>query len=655
MSARTLRAVRPICKRLLLGPKFHVNTNKAFTTILFLRNGDGNGITRRSSLDSTRFMHGNKWLYTTEVSPKVDVNAVATADPLSIFNPPTEQITTGASPSVDTNSSSVKEEFDFAIVEMNRGLSRLTKWGNFVDIYNHCQAMKNRGIKPNTKTYNLLLQVYHREGLFHECIQLLHEMIKHGIPPDLETFDFVLLSTSYELTGIYREYIWSLLEKHDLRPSSLTYEHYLESFLVLEEFEHAVDVLDEIIENKIVPTARTFWQVTKLAISLNEADSAFETLLKFEKQYPVVLPTIYMETLRCASAHFHLEGIIHCWKKIVDDAKMVPDQGVCLNIINAAARFGKPDLATAVIKLLVANRIKIEEQHFAALLASYVGVGDLKRAFNVLELARASGAEPDYVTAMPITDLIKSDVEKIDDAYYTLEELHSKGRKVDVSALNAIIRACRFAVYNEETGSREADIHRAVETYNQAEKLNITPNAQTFEMLMECCLSIKHRLLGQQFMEEMRNRGIGTSPEVYTNMIQLLCTDTDYEDAFTLLEEMKSHDILPPRTAYEAIVRKCALHRDPRANIALEEMQTVGYETPQALVNFVRTGIIPNTNVLNYMRKEPAVFEGRSRKPNISVNPELDMLQAALDNLGGDNSDFNIPNLNQQDNYNSNY
>ncbi|CAG8483954.1 8429_t:CDS:2 [Ambispora leptoticha] len=649
MSARTLRAIK-----LLLGPKFHVDTNKALTAILFLRNGNGNGITRRNSLDST-----SKWHYTTEVLPKDNVNAAVTAVPLPIFNSPTKQITTtGASPSLDGTSvdtvSSPAKEVDLAIVEMNKELLRLTKWGNLGEIYNHCQDMKNRGIKPNTKTYNLLLQVYHREGLFNECIQLLHEMINHGIPPDLETFDYVLLSTSFELTGIYREYVWSLLEKHDLRPSSLTYEHYLESFLIVEELEHAIDVLDELLEKKIFPTARTFWQVTKLAIALNEVDLAFDTLLKFEKQYPHVLPTIYMETLRCASIHFHLEGILHCWKKIVDDAKMVPDQGICLNIINSAARFGNPDLAKRVIKLLVANRVKIEEQHFAALLASYVVAGDLKRAFNVLELARASGAEPDYVTALPITDLIKTDVEKIDDAYYTLEELHSKGRKVDVSALNAIIRACRFVIYNKETGLREADIHRAVETYNQAEKLDITPNVQTFEMLIECCLSIKHRLLGQQFMEEMRSQGISPTPKIYANMIQLVCTDTDYEDAFALLEEMKSRDILPPRTAYEAIVRKCALHRDPRANIALEEMQTVGYATSTTLINFVRTGIIPNTNVLNYMRKETAAFEGRNRKPNMSADPELDMLQAALDNLDGDNSNFNIPNLNQQDNYNSN-
>ncbi|CAG8535872.1 10008_t:CDS:10 [Ambispora gerdemannii] len=617
MSTRTLRAVKPICERLLLGPKFHANTNKALTTILLSRNVTKN------------------WY------------AAANAVPIAadVSSPPPLPPPAGDNTSYDSIALTAEE---LETVSMNRELLKLTRGGTYVDLYNHCQNMKNRGIKPNTKTYNLLLQVYHREGLYQECTRLLHEMIEHGIPPDLDTFNYVLLSTSFAQTGIYREHVWSLFEKHNLIPTPLTYEHYLEGFIVLEELEHVLDVLNEIIEKRfIIPTAKTFWHTIKLAIALNEVDLALETLFKFEKCYKYVLPSIYMEILRCCATHFHIEGILYCWKKTVDDANLIPDQGVCLSIINAAARNGKPDLATTVVKSLVTKRIKIEEEHFAALLASYVAAGDLRRAFNVLQLARDSGAEPNYVTAFPITNLIEKDVEKINDAYYTLEELRSKGRNVDVSALNAIIKACRFVKYIKETRSREADIHRAVEIYNQTEKLNIKPNAETFEMLIQCCLTIKHRPLGQQFFNEMRSRGIDPSSRVFTAMIQLTCTDTDYEDAFTLLEEMKSRNILPPITVYEAIVSKCALHRDPRANIALEEMQTVGYLPSPELFRFVKTGITPKSNMLNYTRQETETIENTNREPNIPANPELDMLQAALDNLGGDDSNFNIPNLNQ--------
>ncbi|CAG8545924.1 6099_t:CDS:10, partial [Ambispora leptoticha] len=576
-------------------------------------------------------------------------HAAANIDPLT-FDPPIEQITL---PTVDTSkhSNALTEEEQKTVI-LNRELLKLTRAGTFPDIFLLCQDMKNRGIKPNTRTYNLILQVYQREGLFQECTGLLHEMIENGIPPDLETFNHVLLSTSFAQTGIYREHVWSLLEKHNLIPSPLTYEHYLEGFIVLEELEHALDVLDEMTERRFIkPTARTFWQIMKLAIALNEVDLAFETLLKLEKYYKYVLPTIYMEVMRCCAFHFHIEGILYCWKKTVDDANLIPDQGICLSIINAAARNGNPDLATTVIKSLVAKRVKIEEEHFAALLAAYVAAGDLKRAFNVLRLARDSGAEPNCATAFPITNLIRNDGEKIDKACNTLKELHSNGRKIDVAALNAIIKACHYAKYNQENRSHGADIDRAVKIYNQAETLNIMPNAETFEMLMQCCLTINQRSLGQQYFEEMRRRGIDPSPRIFTTMIQLVCTDADYEDAFTLLEEIKSRDILPPITAYEAIVSKCARHRDPRATIALEEMQTVGYSPSPELVKFVRTGTMPKTNnnrKVPYTRQETTSTENTNREPNIPENPELDRLQAALDDLDGD-SNFNIPNLNQGD------
>ncbi|KAH7339309.1 hypothetical protein B0J17DRAFT_627442 [Rhizoctonia solani] len=50
-----------------------------------------------------------------------------------------------------------------------------------------------------------------------------------------------------------------------------------------------------------------------------------------------------------------------------------------------------------------------------------------------------------------------------------------------------------------------------------------------------------------------------------------------YESVFIRLEETKENKMVPPRRVCEALVRRCVEKGDPRAELALEDMEICGY------------------------------------------------------------------------------
>lgn len=221
-----------------------------------------------------------------------------------------------------------------------------------------------------------------------------------------------------------------------------------------------------------------------------------------------------------------------------------------------------------------------EEHHFAPVVEAFCGEGNVREAIVLLQLMRDSGLTPLMETAYPIFRMIRTDVDKVDEAFGVLETLKEEGKNVDVVALNVVIQACVAL----------GDLQRALGTYKAAGDLGITPSVDTYNTLLSACVVAQHRELGDRLLVEMREAQIKPNARTYERLIVLCLTQPTYEDAFFYLEEMKSGGILPPQTVYEALIRRCVAVGDTRYNLAVEEMLEQGYEMPQALQQFIESG-----------------------------------------------------------------
>lgn len=307
-----------------------------------------------------------------------------------------------------------------------------------------------------------------------------------------------------------------------------------------------------------------------------------------------------------------MDGVSTCWTIAVNDLDIIPTEGVCLSVLNAAARHGVPDLATDVLRVLKLSGIVWEEHHFAALIEAFCRNNQLKEALITLHIMRTNEILPLPGTSVPILDCVKVDVESLDSAWAIIDEIHEAKSGVDIDALKVIVQASVSL----------GDLQRAVGVYKSLPDYDLEPDVTFFNLLLDGCITAQHRQLGDLLLADMKEMKIQPNKETYEKMIGLCLTQKTYEDAFFYLEEMKAAEFVPGQTVYEALVLKCHSMDDTRMDIALEEMRECGYNMPNPTSLKVPSAKEPkgaglpvglNEETLEYIRTG-----GVSSKPTLS-------------------------------------
>ena len=257
----------------------------------------------------------------------------------------------------------------------------------------------------------------------------------------------------------------------------------------------------------------------------------------------------------------------------MQDLNVTPDEGLCVSVLHTAARHGLPDLATDVLRVLKLIGVPWEEHHFAPLIEAFCRGDQVKEALLTLDIMRTNEIEPTRETAYPLLDILK-DMDAVDSVWVVIDELHQEGRRIDIAALNVLVRAS-IAL---------GDLQRAVGAYKSFSEYGLTPDLTTFNILLQGCVVAGHRDLGSLLLADMKEAKITPDQETYQQFVSLCLTQDNYEDAFFYLEEMKTAGHVPPSSVYVAIIKKCLSTGDTRYTVAVEEMRETGYSVPPNLM-----------------------------------------------------------------------
>jgi len=262
--------------------------------------------------------------------------------------------------------------------------------------------------------------------------------------------------------------------------------------------------------------------------------------------------------------------VTRCWDVIVRQLKLLPDEGVCIEVLHTGARHGLPNLAGEVIEVLKQLGANLQEYHFAALIEAHCRAGQVEDAILTLDDMRSQDVRPLPATASAITVAVGTDIGSLDAALSMMDDLHKQGKRIDVEALNAIIQAATSL----------GDLQRAIGIYRAFGDHDADPTVETFNLLLAGCTASCHRELGDRLIAEMKQAKLKPNAQTYENIIALCLTQEIYEDAFFYLEEMKSAKHVPPLTIYKSLTQKCLLFGDSRYQLVLEEMEQCGYRVP---------------------------------------------------------------------------
>ena len=264
-----------------------------------------------------------------------------------------------------------------------------------------------------------------------------------------------------------------------------------------------------------------------------------------------------------------LDGVNYTWH-LVKELGITPNEGICLAVINTAARHGAPELAADVLQSLKELSVRWQDHHFDAVIEAFCRNNQLKEALVTLKIMVDNEVRPSPGVLSTISRISLQDSESIDRAWDTLETLKQEGNFLPLH-LNLLINA----------SIELKDLQRAMGIYKSFDDYSVVPTLAIFHSLFDGCIAAHHRQLGDLLLGDMKKYGLEPNAVTFATLIQLCLTQDAYEDAFFYLEEMKASGRTPPRPIYVNLVYKCWSVNDPRVEMVLDEMKECGYNLPR--------------------------------------------------------------------------
>lgn len=194
---------------------------------------------------------------------------------------------------------------------------------------------------------------------------------------------------------------------------------------------------------------------------------------------------------------------------------------------------------------------------------------------------RKVGIVPNKKTALPIARQLGSDINAIKKARDVLLHMSTKGQEVDVSAFNLIIHALAFNKQYDE----------AISMYVRAKDFGVERNTETLDATLDACIHCKDADLGADIYKEQLSAGVKASATTLSKMVTLMCTQTEYEDAFTYLKKMKKLNLIPLRGCYFKLVKTLSAADDPRLETVIKEMEAHGYSVSSHMEEYMENQI----------------------------------------------------------------
>ncbi|EPQ67035.1 Bgt-1517 [Blumeria graminis f. sp. tritici] len=447
--------------------------------------------------------------------PKAKPNLAADNDAEALFALPLETHTTG-------NLHDILENYESGKDETFRYIYRVVE---------HLITVRKE--EPSSLHYIALIRANASasQGSADVVRDLISEMDELGVVKDSRVYHAALLALAVHPDYVLRMKIIDEMKKLWFELNSDGWHYLIVGLIRDRQYELAMEKLEKMLENKIPAKV---WLLDIFMYQLCESQEYDEAFAMLKYRWDNVRADIHSEVWHFLLDSFgkgmHYEGLKFIWYYQVRPSYLIPSDGMLFAVLNTAARYSDPELATSAASIL-STRSAVEPYHYEALMEAYVNSNDLSFAFRLLTTMEKAGLKPNATNTRPIFARLSSDPHLTPGrAWQALIDLHKDGCMITLTAINVVIEACIF----------RKEINLAMLLYKKIHTISDGPNTATFNYLLQGLsrTSISHKKLAMFLASEMRSLNIQPDELTYDRLILICINEKDYEDSFRYLEEM---------------------------------------------------------------------------------------------------------------------
>ncbi|KAK7057242.1 Methyltransf-25 domain-containing protein [Favolaschia claudopus] len=454
----------------------------------------------------------------------------------------------------------------------NIDLANAADRGSSALCFNLAAEMKQNGFPPNTATYNTLLRSLAEGAYSSATLAVLEDMLAVGVAPNTISLNHILDAHRTDSSTLI-PYILTRMQELGAFPNAATYTLLITRFTAEENFEMSLQYLHDMKAHGLLPDVAAAQAVILLAANRGYPKLAVDLALSFESEtVRKVEDSVWLACLQSSAAQLYAEGVSKSWYTLVKNLAVSPDEGLCTLVLHTAGRNGLPDLATDALRVLKVLDVPWMEHHLAPLFEAFCRAERYQDAFSTLTIMRQNNIEPTPQTALPILQIVTQRPQILDDLWEILSKMNEEGKTIDPSVCSTLLQASLST----------QPLSRVLADYNMLKSLGVGPNAETFHIFLDGCISAGNVPYGELAFQQLKEADVPLDHDMFAKMITLHLTQDTYEGAFVHIEAMQSSGHIPAQHLYEALAIKCATVGDARYLIALDEMKEVGHRvTPE--------------------------------------------------------------------------
>ncbi|WCJ18296.1 Pentatricopeptide repeat (PPR) superfamily protein [Euphorbia peplus] len=359
-----------------------------------------------------------------------------------------------------------------------------------LEIYN---GITDESIKSNVFICNSLLSCLVRSAKFDSCVKLFQKMKHNGLTPDAITYSTLL-------TGCIK---------------------------LKDGYSKALNFVQELKYNGLQMDSVMYGTLLAVCASNNQCEEARSYFDQMKKEGHLPNLYHYSSLLNAYSS----DGNYKKAEELMQDLKLSglePNKVIWTTLLKVYVRGGLFEKSRELLVKLEALGYAEDEMPFCLLMDGLAKSGHVNEARSVFYEMKAKDVKSDgYAHSIMISAYCRGGL--FEEAKQLANEFEAKYDKYDVVILNTML--CAYC--------RAGDMDNVMQTMKKMDELAITPNYNTFHILIKYFCKHKLYLLAYRTMEDMHRKGHKPEEELCSSLIFHLGKTKAHAEAFSVYTILK--------------------------------------------------------------------------------------------------------------------
>ncbi|KAL0737869.1 hypothetical protein Bca4012_014079 [Brassica carinata] len=278
-------------------------------------------------------------------------------------------------------------------------LSAYSRSGRFDDAFTLLEVMKSsHNCQPDVHTYSILIKSFLQVFAFDEVQALLSDMRRQGIRPNTITYNTLI--DAYGKAKMFVEMESTLIQmlgEDDCKPDSWTMNSTLRAFGGNGQIEMMENCYEKFQSSGIEPNIRTFNILLDSygkTGNYKKMSAVMEFMQKYHYSWTIVTYNVVIDAFGRAGDLKQMEYLF----RLMQSERIKPSCVTLCSLVRAYGRAGKADKIGGVLRFIENSDIRLDLVFFNCLVDAYGRMEKFAEMKGVLELMEKKGVKPDKIT-----------------------------------------------------------------------------------------------------------------------------------------------------------------------------------------------------------------------------------------------------------------